>query len=120
MSCLFQSLAQFVSDNHTDIRAKVCNYLDANGPVLDGVRTDEIFDGEYISTMRKGSTWGGGVEIQAACCIYNMTVVVSSTRHRDRSNRPIVFVPVQGMTLITAFLSWTGSHYTASRPILYA
>ena len=75
MSCLFNSLNYFIGEGSFEIREKICNYLQENNPVIDGLETNFILKLEsnsaeqYISNMRKTSTWGGAIEIQCACNI---------------------------------------------------
>ena len=85
MSCLFDSLATFVSDSSPEIRQRVCDYIEANKPLMDGIDTNALFDAAYTTNMRNRGTWGGATEIRAACMIYNLSVVVTSTRSVDRS-----------------------------------
>jgi len=113
MSCLFHALATFVSDSSPEIRQRVCDYIGANKPLMDGIATDKLFDAAYTANMRNCGTWGGGGEIQAFCMIYNISVVVTSTRSGDRANRPMVFVPMRRkLNTARAYLYWDGGHYT--------
>ena len=70
MSCLFNSLSYFIKENRNDIRQKICDYIEQNKPIMDGLDTKDIINYEgpnYIQKMRNTSTWGGAIEIQAAC-----------------------------------------------------
>ena len=112
MSCLFDSLAAFVPDSSEVIRKRVCDYLAANRPLIDGMDTGALCDEAYVAPMRQSTEWGGGPELQAACIIYCMSVVVTSRRSSDRMNKPIVFVPLTTFHTKRAFLYWTGTHFT--------
>lgn len=61
MSCLFNSLSYFLQINSFDIRQKICDYLQNNEKIMDGLSTIDILNMEnknYIETMRNMSTWG--------------------------------------------------------------
>jgi len=121
MSCLFNSLSHFLPISSSQIRKEVCDYLAENKPILDGLETSKIIDTNYIKMMRDSSTWGGGVEIQAACNLYKIRIIVESLRVMDNKNKPIVFIPVSGsgFYLKSCHLTWNGSHYEPSKtPLL--
>ena len=78
MSCLFNSLSRFIPESSADIRQKICDYLEANNKIMDGVETKDILNmdsNNYIQAMRNTSTWGGAIEIQAACNIWNLSLI---------------------------------------------
>ena len=60
MSCLFDSLAAFVPDTAPVIRQRVCDYIDSNKPLLEGIETKSMFSKAYTTSMRNSGTWGGG------------------------------------------------------------
>ena len=116
MSCLFNSLSYFVKENSNDIRQKICDYIEQNKPIVDGLDTKDIIKYEgpnYIQTMRNTSTWGGAIEIQAACNLWNYKIIVNN--HRDRNHTKIEFVPVTGSVEQMIELQWTGGHYEPIR-----
>jgi len=116
MSCLFNSLSYFIKDDSFKIRQTICDYLHENKPIIDGLETREILGYEnpnYIQNMRNPSTWGGAIEIQCACNIWNSRIIVLN--NRDRGNRPIEFIPLSGQYEKTIFLDWTGGHYEPVR-----
>ena len=116
MSCLFNSLAATTGVGSAVMRSTVCDTL-SKGPVfLDGMVP--LVDAAYIQKMRLPSTWGGGIEIQAICSIYNISIVICSTRHQDIGHKPIVFCPFGGLHVRTAYLTWDGSHYLPTKPLL--
>ena len=112
MSCLFNSLSHFISESSYDIRQKICDYLEQNKPIIDGLDTQFILsleDANYIQNMRKMSTWGGAIEIQAACNIWNLKIIVRN--YRNRGSKNIEFVPLDGSYERTIEVYWTGGHY---------
>ena len=62
MSCLFNSLNHFIREGSYEIRQKICNYLQQNKQIIDGLSTSNILEIEdssaekYISNMRLKST----------------------------------------------------------------
>jgi len=115
MSCLFNSLQFFIpSLTSHEIRNKICDYLEQNEPVIDGIETSVLLSldapaNEYISSMRRPSTWGGAVEIQAACNIWRTSIIVQNRRGNEKSD--IEFVPVKGAAQSSIGVQWTGGHY---------
>ena len=111
MSCLFNSLSRFIPESSFDIRQKICNYLEANHKIIDGIETKDVLTMEstnYIQHMRKTSTWGGAIEIQAACNIWNMSINVHNIRSEGGK---INFVPITSESLKTINITWNGGHY---------
>jgi len=119
MSCLFNSLSHFFPEDSFTIRQQICDYLQAGKPIIEGLETHEVLTFEsnnvdsYISNMRSTSTWGGAIEIQAACNIWNVQINVSN--YRDINNRIIEFLPINGTSLRTISVYWTGGHYEPIR-----
>jgi hypothetical protein len=131
MSCLFNSLSHFIpqTDPQT-IRQRICDYLQANSPIIDGMATHDVLQldskttDQYISAMRSPCTWGGAIEIQAACNIWNARIVVHDIRsgHRHRHGpgqghgQTIEFLPVSTNAADKTFeLEWSGGHYEPVR-----
>jgi len=128
MSCLFNSLSHFIAPQ-TDpqaIRARICDYLQTNSPIIDGMTTHDVLQldsgsslDQYIGAMRSPSTWGGAIEIQAACNIWNARILVHDVRRMDHG-QIIEFLPVSALTSDKTFaLEWSGGHYepiTKPRP----
>jgi hypothetical protein len=123
MSCLFNSLSYFIAPQ-TDpqaIRARICDYLQANSPIIDGMATHDVLQldssntsDQYIGAMRSQSTWGGAIEIQAACNIWNARIVVHDVR--VQAQKSIEFLPVSALTSDKTFeLEWSGGHYEPKR-----
>ena len=116
MSCLFDSISYYLKYNSNQIRQKICDYLEANKPIIDGLDTKfilEMDDSNYIRNMRRNSEWGGGIEIQAACNIWNLRIIVHNVR-RNRSS--IEFVPLNKNYIYTIELTWNGSHFEPVPP----
>jgi hypothetical protein len=115
MSCLFNSLSYFVNEDSYKIRQAICDYLQENKPIIDGLETHDVLMIEsinpntYITKMREVSTWGGAIEIQCACNIWNLQINVSN--YRDRNNRIIQFIPLKINYEKTINIYWTGGHY---------
>lgn len=116
MSCLFNSLSYFINIDSYTIRQLICNYLQENKPIIDGLSTDIILEYEnnnYISNMRQTSTWGGAIEIQCACNIWKTRIIVKN--YRDSVNTNIEFIPLSGNYEKTINIYWTGGHYEPVR-----
>lgn len=116
MSCLFISLEYFLELSSKDIRSKICDYLDNNKKIFDGMDTKDLLELEsdnYVKKMRKNSTWGGAIEIKAACNIWNLEIIVYNIRNDDKNNSQIQFIPNNGIDLTTKkiYLTWNGFHY---------
>ena len=112
MSCLFNSLSYFLNYSSNQIRQIICDYLEQNRPLIDGLDTDFILsldDSNYIKNMRRSSEWGGAIEIQAACNLWNLRIIVHNISGRRRSK--IEFLPISNNYVYTIQLTWTGNHY---------
>ena len=121
MSCLFNSLSHFIGQAGDSIRQRICDYLQANLPIIDGMTTHDVLQldsslssDHYIGAMRSPSTWGGAIEIQAACNIWNARIVVHDIRAQCQlHNNLIEFLPVSTIAIDKTFeLEWSGGHYT--------
>jgi hypothetical protein len=115
MSCLFNSLSAFIPQDPFTVRQIICDYLQENKPIIDGIDTRYILSLEhpsYIQHMRNPSTWGGAIEIQCACRIWNIGIHVYN--QRDKDGRKIEFIPT-GEPERVIELYWTGGHYEPIR-----
>jgi len=113
MSCLFNSLSYFIKEDSKVIRNKICDYLEQNQKIIDGLETKFIINmdsNNYIQNMRNQSTWGGAIEIQVACNIWNLRIIVHNYRDRTINNK-IEFIPINNSIDKTIELYWTGGHY---------
>jgi len=129
MSCLFNSLSHFIPQTDPQaIRQRICDYLQADLPIIGGMATHDVLQldsnsssDQYISAMRASSTWGGAIEIQAACNIWNARIVVHDIRsgHMHGHSHPkqlIEFLPVSTDAADKTFeLEWSGGHYEPVR-----
>ena len=116
MSCLFISLSYFLLQNSNSIRQQICDYLQSNNKIIDGLDTLTILNMEsnnYINNMRLESTWGGAIEIQAACNIWKLRIIVRN--YRDNNNETIEFLPITTVAERTIELYWTGGNYEPIR-----
>ncbi len=114
MSCLFNSLSNFINLDSYNIRQKICNYLENNQPIIDGIDTDLILSldsskDDYIHNMRSTSTWGGAIEIQAACNLWSLRIIIINIRNLP--NTQIEFLPLSNNYTHTIKISWNGYHY---------
>ena len=123
MSCLFNSLSYFIDMSSMRIRQRICDYLQDAKTLLPGIDTRTLLELEavdaesYIRHMRLASTWGGAIEIRAACDIWNFDITVMNERDRTRPTR-IEFVSVNadnGEPARKISLCWTGGHYEPVR-----
>jgi hypothetical protein len=119
MSCLFNSLSFFIQKDSYEIRQLICDYLKENKPIIEGMETCEVITFEnnnvdnYIQNMRLTSTWGGAIEIQSACNIWNIRINVLN--YRDSDNKIIEFIPLNKNIEKTINIYWTGGHYEPIR-----
>ena len=119
MSCLFNSLNYFIGEGTFEIRQKICDYLQENKQIMDGLDTQTILSFEnpvpskYIENMRLMSTWGGAIEIQSACNIWKIRILVNN--HRNLGSPDIEFLPVNSAYDKTIQIYWNGGHYEPIR-----
>jgi len=109
-------MSYFLKTDSTTIRQEICTYLENNNKIIDGLDTKEILNMEsnnYVKNMRNTSTWGGAIEIQAACNIWNMSVIVHDIRNSRRDK--ITFIPINGRVNNTINITWSGGHYEPIR-----
>ena len=109
MSCMFNSIGQCISKNPDSIRKDICDYLDTNLPIIDGVNTLDLLNMEdsfYIEKMRNPNTWGGGIELQVACILWNLRINIICS-----DNKIIEFIPLHQIVDKTIKIHWNGSHY---------
>lgn len=116
MSCLFKSIGKLIQLETQTVRHIICNYLEKNGLIMEDMETKDILQMEndnYIKNMRQNSTWGGAIEIQAACNIWRLIVKV----HDCRQNEIMTFYPVTETQSIRykLYICWSGNHYTPKK-----
>ena len=116
MSCLFNSLSYFFQEDSNTIRQLICNYLEKNGKIIEGLDTEIILSldnskSEYITQMRDQTTWGGAIEIQAACNLWNVRILVHNIKYSHNINI-IEFLPINNTNYKgTINITWNGTHY---------
>ena len=111
MSCLFESLSHFINIDPNNIRQIICNYLENNGNIIEGLDTKFILslDGNnYIENMRQSYTWGSAIEIQAACNIWNMQIDICNIRN---NNNIIECIPLNKIISKKICITWNGNHF---------
>jgi len=59
--------------------------------------------------MRKTSTWGGAIEIQVACNLWDCKIFVHNIRDKNKSI--IEFIPLHSKIDKIINISWNGGHY---------
>ena len=115
MSCLFDSLSYFINEESFKIRQIICDYLQENKPIIEGIETSEVLKFEnndstnYIENMRLISTCGGGIEIQCACNIWNIQINIAN--YRENNNKTMEFFPLYGNSKKIINILWNGGHY---------
>eukprot|EP01103_Thecamoeba_quadrilineata_P006287 TRINITY_DN16008_c0_g1_i1.p1 TRINITY_DN16008_c0_g1~~TRINITY_DN16008_c0_g1_i1.p1 ORF type:complete len:365 (-),score=98.36 TRINITY_DN16008_c0_g1_i1:3-1097(-) len=78
-NCLFRSFGdQLFQDQtkHSEVRQKIVQHMAQNPDDFQPfVEDDEPYE-EYLSDVKKDGTWGGHLEIQAACRVFNVNVII--------------------------------------------
>jgi hypothetical protein len=103
------------------VRAQICDYLAAGRPLLEGMETSAVLaleGSDYVARMRRHNTWGGAIEIQAACNLWNARICVEDRRGRRGAGAAaavIEFLPVAGTPSTTLRIWWNGGHYEPIR-----
>jgi len=134
MSCLFRSLSHHVYNLGTEeLRQMICNYLESD-PVmmedkfsnwlvilqqnpasipLSSMSSSTKHLKDYVQSMRRPSTWGGGIEINSFCELFDTRVIVHhvDSRSKHSSNQPIEFLPSKNNYQHTIHISYNGVHY---------
>ena len=111
MSCLFDSISYFLRIDSFQTRQKICDYLESNQEILSGIDTKLILnmeDPNYINKMRGTTTWGGALEIKAACNLWNIKIVVYIDRLH---NKKIEFIPSNEEYIGVIEIEWQGNHF---------
>jgi hypothetical protein len=120
MSCLFNSFAKYFAKigkpefTSFSIRTLICDYLNKDPILLSGKKFSEIIltnKEDYITQMRRTSTWGSAIEIRAACNIFRIIIIVKVIS----SGREIEFLPSKCNENCCVYsrliITWSGSHY---------
>jgi hypothetical protein len=110
MSCLFDSLSYFLKIDSFTVRQKICDYLEQNKPIIDGLDTKFVLDldgDNYVSAMRNTTRWGGANEILAACNIWKLQINVVMYNQKN----VLEFLPLDECFVKIANIVWYGNHY---------
>jgi hypothetical protein len=114
MSCLFDSLSYFLKIDSNTIRQIICNYLESNNQIINGIDNKILLDIEdpyYIQKMRNTNTWGGGIEIKSACNIWNIKIIVLINNRQNM----IEFIPDNNNSSLNLNgiipIEWLSNHY---------
>ncbi len=112
MSCLFDSIGYFINLDSYYIRNIICDYLEKNLPLIDGIETHTLLKTEngnvnrYITNMRKKTQFGGGIELRAAAEIWKIQIIVEMNQKNHLS-----FKPLSGTYNHTIKLKYHNEHY---------
>lgn len=115
MSCLFDSIGEGIQASGAAVRDVVCCYLSQDGQLFDDATAKDVIDSGYTQRMRRPGTWGGGIEIRAACEALNLIITV----HGPPLRNPVTFYPLKprlGARRICLY--YTGSHYTLESKLI--
>lgn len=78
-NCMFRALSDQLhdrADEHVQTREDVVRFIEAHRDDFEPfVEDDEPFD-RYVARMRRGGTWGGHLELQAASLCYHANIFV--------------------------------------------
>jgi len=117
MSCLFRSLSHHVYNLGTEeLRQMICNYLESDPSIMGekfsnwlvilqqnpssiplSIPLSPLSSSQhlkdYVQSMRRPSTWGGGIEINSFCELFDTRVMVHHHMGRleNRLNNPSSF-----------------------------
>ena len=111
MSCLFVSMSKFFNEDHVTIRNKICNYLESDNIIIEGMNTKDVLEIDrenYVNDMRSISTMGGAIEIQCSCNIWKCQINV-----HHNNNKIIEFLPLNKCIEKTINIYWNGGHFEA-------
>jgi OTU domain-containing protein 3 len=113
-NCLFRSIADQLEgdpNRYAEYRAAICNFIEQHREDYEPfIEDDQTFD-KYLANMRRNTTWGGNIEIQAASLVYNINICIHQLEQPrwEISN-------FDGATVRTIHLSYhQGDHYASVR-----
>ena len=89
-ACQFRSMAYCLYRNeacHSVLRQTICDYIMHHKNQYEGFFTDTSID-SYIEKMRKESTWGDNVTLNAFCDMTGRTVILDT----DFQSDPLVVI----------------------------
>eukprot|EP00953_Heterococcus_sp_UTEX-ZZ885_P018486 10323-Heterococcus_DN1.PRE.1 len=112
MSCLFQAIGRCIGLPHERVRRDIVDYMQSHADTeIEDLKlksyiefAEDVPFEQYVSEMRKSSTWGGEIEMSIACLIYDLNIVVF---FRDVKMR------IGEKRNTTIYLHYTGNHFEA-------
>lgn len=112
-NCLFRAMADQITgdpNNHAVYRKQICEYILHNREDFEPfIEDDEPFE-EYLSRMRRNATWGGHLEIQACCMLFQVNITI------HQLNQPRWELTYPGFATKTIHFSYhNGQHYSSVR-----
>ena len=110
MSCLFDSIGTLLCEPTDVVRQMVCDYLAQNNQLMEGMNTDDILRlerSDYVTWMRKPTSWGGAIEIQTCVKIWNVNIHVENLRDKEKTMEFVSNIP----NAKTIVIQWTGNHF---------
>ncbi len=113
MSCYFDSVSSFIHIDSFSLRQMICDYLESNYSVMEGMNTSTLLksiDNDYIAKMRNNQTWAGGIEISATCNLFALKIIVNSFHNGQQ--RKYEFLPIYKRYRKIIYLNYNGEHYT--------
>ena len=137
MSCLFDSVSSYTKNcSSPQLRQMVADYLSTDPCFWGDMRFSTVFQwfdpkdvhyckhtDEYIRLMRNDSTWGGALEIQSMCNMFNIGIRVyiaggTGGTGGTGARVPIEFVPAANMNPSLPIeyvldITWDGCHFEA-------
>lgn len=113
MSCYFDSVSSFTHIDSFSLRQMICDYLESNYSVMEGMNTSTLLktiDKDYIVKMRHPQTWAGGIEISATCNLFALKIIVNS--FQNGQHNMYEFIPIYKKFRKIIHLNYNGEHYT--------
>jgi len=100
-----------------EIRNMICDSLERGDPIMNGIDTNDLLAlissnvKSYIKNMRTAKTHGGAIEIQCACNLFHIKIIVLN--YKDMFGRIHEFVPLNNIFEKSINLTWASDHYTS-------
>ena len=80
-NCMFQSLAKQLSgdsNEHVQLREKLCEFISLNGELLKGWLTNGAILEEHLQSVCKLNIFGTQLELKAASTMFNLDIYVAT------------------------------------------
>ena len=110
MSCLFNALEKYLKVPSVQIRSTVCNYLEENKVLIEGMETKDVLaaiDDRYVEHMRHETTFGSAIEIAVVCRLWGVNVEVKAENATDT----VFMFDIHQNPKQVCVLYWNGGHY---------